>query len=639
MGGKGTYGNNYDIDYYTNEYIPNEQINSEKPIEGKIGFASEENELNNTKHILDNLSELLKKVENKDIFSDFSASFATAANTINTAITEKMQIPLLAVEEITNNIVNRLNEANIPLEIKISYLEGGTPYYEGDVSGSLGDAAIALNGVGAGLEAVGSAVVTVHPIIGGILIALGLLSTVVGEVFEKNGMQITEDYTANYGNEVEKAIVRKDGIESVRGIWDDGQGRKIYTRQNLVDLLNENPNAFMKAVLTEGGTGEEFFRKNSMLFEDYVELYGTELQKKIIGKGIYGIDDSGNKVKGLDLFLAQYKDEKAFDRMMRNGNYDGDYYSMDDAKTYFKNKGIILDENGRIVEETATVWKESEEVMQQMTNELSGTEYGTYYKGTDKEGKEIIDEINRLIEERDIYAALTLVDQHKVESNNLEKLPTVWTDMGEENKIGGSTKEESSIEAETGGKGIFSSVESELQAAVGNAFQNATNEISGQIQQGIDAGAPYTAEIFANVTLTGEGAEHLQQKGTEGESGNEKGSKGSNTSARMAHGGIINRHSLVEVGEGDNREYIIPITKPKRAMELIGQALGELQGPLNIAYDNMNAFSALSGISPGTASSIRTINLNSSNYINATQPMVAAQQVVNKQSALLSRYQ
>ena len=44
------------------------------------------------------------------------------------------------------------------------------------------------------------------------------------------------------------------------------------------------------------------------------------------------------------------------------------------------------------------------------------------------------------------------------------------------------------------------------------------------------------------------------------------------------NGGIVNKHGLYEMAEGNKAEMIIPLEKPKRAMELIFQALGFLQG-------------------------------------------------------------
>lgn len=56
------------------------------------------------------------------------------------------------------------------------------------------------------------------------------------------------------------------------------------------------------------------------------------------------------------------------------------------------------------------------------------------------------------------------------------------------------------------------------------------------------------------------------------------------------NGGLVNRHQIAQIAEGNKPEMIIPLTKPKRAMELISQALEYLgfKGQLNQIPDMLS---------------------------------------------------
>lgn len=70
------------------------------------------------------------------------------------------------------------------------------------------------------------------------------------------------------------------------------------------------------------------------------------------------------------------------------------------------------------------------------------------------------------------------------------------------------------------------------------------------------------------------------------------------------NGGLINKQHMAMVGEGNKEEMIIPLTKPRRAMDLIGQALdfmgmdmANLQMPDAVLETNRNNFASTSGSS------------------------------------------
>lgn len=56
------------------------------------------------------------------------------------------------------------------------------------------------------------------------------------------------------------------------------------------------------------------------------------------------------------------------------------------------------------------------------------------------------------------------------------------------------------------------------------------------------------------------------------------------------NGGLVNRHQIAQIAEGNKPEMIIPLTKPKRAMDLIGKALQFL------GYDGTQMFASIPNV-------------------------------------------
>ena len=88
------------------------------------------------------------------------------------------------------------------------------------------------------------------------------------------------------------------------------------------------------------------------------------------------------------------------------------------------------------------------------------------------------------------------------------------------------------------------------------------------------------------------------------------------------NGGVIRKHQLVQAGEKNKPEMIIPLTKKARAMQLIDQAKGMMgvssDGDINIGSDNSRLEQKLDTLIEG----ISTL----------TQVVANKNQVVDKQS-------
>lgn len=116
-----------------------------------------------------------------------------------------------------------------------------------------------------------------------------------------------------------------------------------------------------------------------------------------------------------------------------------------------------------------------------------------------------------------------------------------------------------------------------------------------------------------------------------------------------SNGGVINSETVTRVGEGNKREYIIPVTKPNRGIPLLKAAARDL----GLSVDSVSrATSMLGGSASGnvtptyaTTSSSSVVNNNYNNTINApatinvrgTDPVSTGKNVNNTHEQLILR--